>query len=296
MTRYVVDPGATGVKWLVWKVYQLYERMIESNSSTARSPNLLRMRLSALLFLTLSLLFPLGGCASKTEVADMLDSTVQVTVRVEGDNQVSGDHVSGGGRGSGVVYEKASKHGGPVHSRILTAHHVLGEYKVGDVIQTFYGPVKITAVKVEILTHHGQTCPAEVVVNDGDLAFDDAAIIEASCDAGRPARIASDLPPEGSRVFVSGHPNGIEIAIVTEGYTSSPYGDWVVISAPAAHGNSGGPVFYNGEVVGLLIRGMDDYPMFSIMESVGHLQDKIDEAPPMNPGWIHRLLQRLRHA
>lgn len=250
--------------------------------------------LAAAVFAILAIFSVVAHKSQGDEVQDMMDSTVQIRVTLEGDITsplaMEPRHVEGGALGSGVVYEKSGGGLGPVHSRILTAHHVLGDMKEGDKITKGEATLEVTSKRIEVITHGGQVCHAELI-EDGDWMFGDVAVIEADCNAGRAAPIGSSMPADGEKVFVSGHPHGFPMAVVTEGLVSGFYHDWFVLSAACAPGNSGGPIFYKGEVVGILVRGHVEYPHISIGVTLDQILKRIDDARPMPDLWS-RLRQK----
>lgn len=213
-------------------------------------------------------------------VRDMLDSTVQIEVMVAAEVKV-GDReleITESWSGSGVVYAKTSGLTEPVQSKILSANHVLEAPAVGDLIPTPVGNAKVTAVLMTVRTHQGLTCELEPLVL-GVSDTRDVATGLAHCDAGRVAPIADRMPPEGATVYVSGHPLGVPVAVVTEGFVSGWMSGYLLIGAAAAPGNSGGPVFYNGAVVGLLVRGAPRYPHISLVTPLQSVIDRIDQTP-----------------
>lgn len=249
--------------------------------------NLASMKILATVLIALLL----SGCAttgpgnsfkegSQKEIEAMLASTVQVHVSVRGfmvlgelrvpreDNWV----------GSGVVYEKTLGLLEPVQSKILTANHVLDKPNPGDAVSTPSGTFFVKEVELSISTRDGQVCRLEPLTM-GTNDTEDVATAVAFCDAGRVARLGSRSPAPGSRVFVAGHPLGFPGAIVTDGYVSGWLQGYMLISAPTAGGSSGGPIFHNGEVVGLLVRGVPKYPHISLGASLGSVLRRVAATP-----------------
>jgi hypothetical protein len=127
-----------------------------------------------------------------------------------------------------------------------------------------------------IRTFDGRTCeltPLKLGVAD----HRDTATAQASCYAGRIAKVATSSPVRGSKVFVVGHPASLELPIVTEGYVAGDKDGYVYLSAPVYGGNSGGPVFYRGEVVGILVRVDIRYHHISLMVPLEQLLLRIAE-------------------
>lgn len=210
----------------------------------------------------------------------MIASTVQIEVDVVAELKLEGKEVSvtQSWVGSGVVYEKTQGLTEPVQSKILSANHVLETPQVGDLIDTPVGQAKVIAVLMVVRTHKGHTCKLEpLVLSVSDIR--DVATGLAYCDAGRVAPIANKVPPVGARIYVSGHPAGIPVAIVTEGRMSGWLDGYQLVSAAAFGGNSGGPVFYDGAVVGLLVRASSRHHHIALATPLQSILDRIAETP-----------------
>lgn len=190
--------------------------------------------------------------------------------------------------GTGFVYSKTDGKAGPVRSRILTASHVVKTPKAGSKYKnelTFFGmktgvfeDVKIDSVSIIAKTHDGGQCSVKVLQEGpGELPWPkDVATAEVNCDAGRVAQIAKQLPPRGSKVLVIGHPMGLDEIIVTEGYTGIWTTDGMLsLSAPIMGGNSGGPVFHNGQVIGMATRVIAQYHHASLSVPLEELHKAI---------------------
>lgn len=220
-----------------------------------------------------------GLTAEESAAADMLASTVQVHVQIAASLITAKGEipVEEGWVGSGVIYAKTSGLTGPVQSRILTAHHVLDAPKPGTKMPSPLGDIRVDAVLMVITTRSGKTCSlAPIAMGDGET--EDVATAVAGCDAGAVAPIASEGPPPGAKVYVCGHPQGINTALVTEGFVSGYYDGYLLISAGAYGGNSGGGVFYHGEVVGLLVRGGGTYPLISLSTALTPIHNRIKQS------------------
>lgn len=222
----------------------------------------------------------------QARLQDELASTVQIEVQISATlkavdpdtQQVVEVPMSTGWVGSGFVYEKTLGLTGPVMSKILTANHVLEAPAAGDELDTPLGKVHIDAVLMVVKTHTGKTCelqPLKLGVSDTH----DVATGLALCDAGKVAKIASSVPEEGARVIVTGHPQGIWPAVITEGFVSGWYNGYLLISNGVYGGNSGGPVWYNGEVVGILVRSSEKYHHISLSVPLSEVLKRIDETP-----------------
>lgn len=211
--------------------------------------------------------------APTSSPADMLAATVQIMVQVTGTHLPTGEQVDFEWVGSGVVYDKQGD-----RSRILTANHVVDAPVVGAVLETDMGPVKIDTVTMVLRTQAGEICnlvPLVLGVDD----YRDVATAEADCDAGAVATIATQNPASGDRVYVAGHPLGIPVAVVTEGYVGGWIDGYLLISAAAAPGNSGGPAFVDGQVVGLLVRGSGRYSHLSLLAPLQEILIRLAQTP-----------------
>lgn len=216
--------------------------------------------------------------ASESEVRDMMASVVQINVQIAITAIVAGEEIPVdpvGWSGSGVVYDRTGGLISPPHSMVLTANHVLEVPAIGQEVDFPLGKIRVDAILITV-THDNRTCELEtraLGVND----YRDVAIGEAQCDIADPAPIAKRVPPKGARIVIVGHPLGFPSIIVTEGILSGWWNNYLVASAPIAPGNSGGPVFYNGEIVGLAVRGAPRYPNLSIIAPLGQILERIEE-------------------
>ncbi len=222
------------------------------------------------------------GCATVPRVGDMLDSTVQVHVDIQGsllsaDGKTVEQPMETGWTGTGVVYAKTDGLRAPVESRFLTANHVLETPPVGALIPSPFGVVRVDAVLVTITTRGGKTCEVKALVL-GTNDVQDVAVGLAYCDAGRVATIATSAPEAGVKVFTVGHPQGVRTAVVTEGWVSGYLDGYLLTSAGAYGGNSGGGLWYNGEVVGLLVRASGSYPLITLATPLQAVLDRIAAA------------------
>lgn len=241
-------------------------------------------------FATLMLLVLISSCIGGPQrrqadtVEDLMQSTVQIhvdiaaTALLEADGGIQEVPIEQSWVGSGVVYAKTSGLLAPVKSKILSAHHVLDVPPAGAIVAGPFGPVRIDAVLMTIRTRAGLGCNLTPVAL-GDYETGDVATAIADCDAGRVAEIADAMPAPGSKVTVTGHPLGVPLAIVTEGYVSGWMDGFYLISAPAFGGNSGGPVWYNGKVIGLLVRGAPRYPLISLVTPLAAVLERISQTP-----------------
>lgn len=247
------------------------------------------MRTIALALMSLLLACSCATVNSSTkessEISDMLDSTVQVEVDIlatlilrDSQGRTAEIPVDQGWKGSGVVYSKSGGITGPVTSKILSANHVLDVPKVGSTKETMFGTLRVDAVLMSIRTRDGRACLLDPLVL-GVTDTRDVATGIAYCDAGKVAPIARSVPPAGAKVYVVGHPLGIEMSIATEGYVSGWLDGYLLTSAPAVGGNSGGAVWYNGQVIGLLVRASGEYPHISLTTPLKSVLERIAETP-----------------
>lgn len=191
--------------------------------------------------------------------------------------------------GSGVVYEKTDGKKGPIRSRILSANHVLETPAVGSVkddileflgMQINTGKVRTDSVKIELQTADGRICNVQVLAL-GSSDTRDVATAEADCDAGRVAELANEVPTMGAKVFVAGYSHGVKLPMLTEGFVSGWMDGYLLTSAAAVSGNSGGPVFHNGKVIGLLVRADRSYPHLSFAVTLEECMARIAQTPSL---------------
>ncbi len=186
-----------------------------------------------------------------------LDSTVKIyntfTLHLPGN---TGEAPERGISGSGVVLAQEGR-GMDFHTLIGTAKHVCVGPEVPDVMKAA-GVTMTSAMIVE--RRDGAKFKAVPVhmAGDADLCFLDVRAIVA-----RPAKLANQYPQIGAKVLWTGAPKGLwggtgHVGVVSEGlYAGIDTKDfpepWMVFSGTAVGGNSGGPVWYRGEVIGILV-------------------------------------------
>ena len=239
--------------------------------------------------------FGLTKATPASSAIEMMASTVRLSVTVEytrllqENGQSVEQHATDEWTGSGVVYDKTSRENGPIRSRILSANHVLETPVVGsvedDVIEFFgitikRGERRVDSVKVELQTADGRICNVKVLAL-GSSDTHDTATAEADCDAGRVAKLASAVPVMGEKIFVSGYALGVPLPMLTEGYISGMFDGYLLTSVAAFGGNSGGPVYHNGRVIGLLVRGSREYPHLTLVVNLEDCLRRIAETPPL---------------
>lgn len=105
-------------------------------------------------------------------------------------------------------------------------------------------------------------CRATPVKVDED---EDVALLRTHCDLPVRAPIGTSEPVMGTRATVTGYPLGVNFPVKTDGYLTTAVKtqglsyNKQVLSAPTVGGNSGGPVWVNGEVVGIVSVGAEIY-------------------------------------
>lgn len=254
--------------------------------------------LALMTLITFTLSTSVFAKAPNNDAMKMMSSTVRVDITVryttytesEKDAATVTDTDTEEWTGSGVVYEKTDRKNGPIRSRILTADHVVDVPVVGTVeddtvsflgMEFSHGKRHVDSVKIEIQTADGRTCDDVKVLTRGSDETHDVAVIETACDAGLVAELATAVPVMGEKVFISGYPLGIELPVLTEGYVSGWVDGYLLTSAAAYGGNSGGPVFYDGKVVGLLVRGSREYPHLTLSVGIEECLRRISETPSL---------------
>lgn len=253
------------------------------------------LAVAGLLVAAVSVAAPRGKAYPASTPLEMMSSTVRIAVTVEYTRLVEDGEQSmekqekESWSGSGVVYDKTSREDGPVRSRILSANHVLETPAIGSVeedvieflgIRISRGHRRVDAVKVELQTADGRTCNMKVLAL-GSSDEHDTATAEADCDAGRVAKLADAMPVMGEKLFVSGYALGVPLPMLTEGYASGWFDGYLLTSVAAYGGNSGGPVYHNGKVIGLLVRGSREYPNLTLVVSLEECLRRIAETPPL---------------
>lgn len=222
----------------------------------------------------------------------MMDSTVQIEVKYTGIAHLimwgvaaEEPHFVNGWLGSGVVIGKDGDGvSQSINSVILTANHVLSVPEVGKNYSLGqYGIVEVKTVEITLYTTDGRVCYLKPILNGVDQNQDDVAIGIADCDAGRIAKVADRSPSRGDRIYVVGHPIGYPGTVVTEGFAGAWSRGMKEVFAAATHGSSGGPIFnLDGEIVGLLTQGMDDFNHICFSPPMAHIQKIIKDYNDLN--------------
>ena len=225
-------------------------------------------------------------CDPEIEGADaraVLKSTVKIYAKVSGHKRVFASDPSAvdGPKdfepetikwvGSGVVVRTDMK---AEQSLIMSAAHVTNmippEAHREDGLHIF------VAEKIELTveTLDGTKCSAVQLAANKDT---DVSVIRSNCVAGTAAEIASELPPIGSSVMVSGaalgfHPKNI--FIITDGrYMGIDEDDGAeVVTLPAVSGHSGSGIFHEGKVVGIVSRRAVDFEHITLCVNLENIQ------------------------
>jgi S1-C subfamily serine protease len=155
---------------------------------------------------------------------------------------------------------------------IVTATHCLDLPDVGDRLED---GARVISVTITAHDSNGLRCRAKTVKLGGDT-YDDVATAVVNCNLGKKAIVASKVPDNQDQIHVSGHPEGIYPTIITLGFMSGYYEGYLLLSAAAHSGNSGGAVFNSsGEVVGILVRGSDEYEHITLAAPLDEIKARI---------------------
>ena len=175
---------------------------------------------------------------------------------------------------SGVVVDKAGGIVSEPKTLIVTAHHCLDLPKVGDAM----GEDIVSKVEVKAYDSRGTACELTTIALGG-YGPDDTATAVGKCDIGKVGRLATHVPATQEQVYISGHPSSIFPAHVSMGYLSGWLNGWLLTSAPAWPGSSGGPVWNtDGELIGLLVRGSQEYPLITLVAPLGEIQKRLKQS------------------
>lgn len=191
-----------------------------------------------------------------------LQSTVKVyntmTLRMPGIAEAPERSIAGSGV---VLYQEAR--GFTTHTLIATAKHACEGPRM---------PAEMKAV--------GVTVEAKFVVERMDGAkfgativylapHSDLCFLNVATLVARPAKLANGYPKHGDRVLWTGAPRGLwsgtgHVGVVSEGlYSGISTSDfpepYMVFSGTAVPGNSGGPIWFKGEVIGILVATATPY-------------------------------------
>lgn len=125
---------------------------------------------------------------------------------------------------------------------VLTNHHVVGEERLGTIVVNF---------------KNGARCQAEYLGSDGQL--DLSALLIAPPPGIEPIPVAgpNECPQIGETVEVCGYGGGNwrHNTARVFGYTDSPHPANIAIDYQSISGDSGGPILYRNQVVGVLWGG-----------------------------------------
>lgn len=147
-------------------------------------------------------------------------------------------------------------------SVVLTAWHACAPQRTA--MYTVFGPeLSVVAQTFAVITADGETLAASV---RGGLPESDLCTLDVVGDAGVPARIASSPPPLGALVIYAGGPRGVwglrmiptfdgRYAGRSRFTVSGIERDGMLFTFPIAPGSSGSGVFYDGELVAIVVAG-----------------------------------------
>jgi S1-C subfamily serine protease len=126
-----------------------------------------------------------------------------------------------------------------------------------------------------------RTCIAKTTKLDSDKDLALMSLDSHCSPLGPSARVSSWTPPVGSLVVAIGFPAGIHCPIATDGRASSVVpGDAnsvakgrMVVSAPVFGGNSGGGVWWEGMLVGIVSEVISEYHHVAIAVSLDDIRE-----------------------
>jgi len=219
------------------------------------------------------------------DVRDISAQTVKISVSIAGDrlhkdengDVVVEEGVVSGWSGTGVVVA-ADRSRGAGESLVMSAAHVLNIPKFMLQVNQD-GELSLFVVKASLMIVEkldGSGCEGVPMYVD---VPNDVGMLKASCVAGDVATIASDLPPVGAMVTMTGaglgiHPNGVFLAVdgryvgFDEGFNPQE-----MLTIPAAPGHSGSGVFYRGQVFGIVSRGAGRYEHVTLAVPLEYMKD-----------------------
>lgn len=194
----------------------------------------------------------------------LMRQTVMVVVAFgELDGEKTETRVS---QGSGVVIDV--KRGS---SLVMTADHVCAA-----------GGEKTIGRSTSVMTSEGEILPAVQIYHD---KRNDLCLLSVLGVAGLPAKVGKIPPPLGGRVMNVGAPRGVFtkwLIPVVSGYVSGyakMEGRLLMCSSlPAVGGQSGSGVYYNGELVGILVMALGNYEHMAYVVMIDEVNSAIAEA------------------
>lgn len=103
----------------------------------------------------------------------------------------------------------------------------------------------------------------------------DLMLLRTECELPVSARVATQEPFMGTSILVTGYPLGVSHVVMTDGHVSTiskkdglSFGQQV-FSAPIQPGSSGGPLWVDGQVVGIVSCGMEyHHTSYAVRQSV----------------------------
>ncbi len=148
---------------------------------------------------------------------------------------------------------------------ILTAGHCVDDSAEdcdGATWPWLFGFYFEAAGRLRTLTHDDVYYCTRIVAYQDDAVTDFAVIeLDRPVVGHAPAQIRSGArPPDGTRVTLIGHPNGIPMKIAGNASLRGMLDTYILADVDAFSGNSGSGVFDDaGQVVGILVAGNDDW-------------------------------------
>lgn len=192
----------------------------------------------------------------KVELSHVVDVTLTL-----GEQQQFSPGEEMGGSGSGFVAEVRDG-----SSLVVTASHVCDDWETKQfTIESLFGDInvdlKTVSHSLEVVTINGEHMKAKVLEDDKEH---DACVISVDGVAGTPAEVAETTPGAGARLVHTGAPLGVwdvNAGAVVDGRSmgivdiGGRWGEVMGMMLASEAGSSGGPVFYRGRVVGILVAG-----------------------------------------
>lgn len=181
-----------------------------------------------------------------------------------------------GWKASGVVVEAFNG-----KSAILTAKHAVDSPQNIVITDDYFVILtSITDQSFTITRLDGMQCSAHVA---GKFADDDLGLLVADCIAGKPAKIAHDLPPIGAHIEAVGCPDGTHsdysFSVLDgryQGLISEKDAEGTSVkesvSIPVIGGVSGSAAYYNGELIGIITAGLPAFEHLSYAVQLSHVR------------------------
>lgn len=170
-------------------------------------------------------------------------------------------------------------------SLVLTADHVCSiEPIVVDLM--FFGSFVLPTSqhKYDVISPDGSKHAARVMLEDKK---NDLCLLEVDGVAGKPAKVASELPPQLVPIMYAGAPKGIWgkwlVPVFDGRYVGVDEDGYIVMTTPAAPGSSGSGMFYEGELFGVLTMVTRGFSNGAYGIQLVHVRKMMDDS-----GWFKR--------